>query len=935
MISSILLLLGVAISYTSFKIISGITANVASARQSGLPYYVLPFSPWNKFGQIFNGLWVPVYKLLPRKYWQDIEIMLNPRWQYVENHRLFDKIGDAFLIVSPGGIICYTDSAELIHQLTSKRETFPKPLEAYTILEQYGQNVVTLEGAAWRMHRKITSASFNEKNTALVFGESINQTQGVINLWLGPDGMGNKTIRTLEQDTASLTLNIIATIGFGLKILWPGQSFPPDADPRLAKYATQEAPEGHSMSFVNALGRTLDNLILLLIVPKWILGIVPSKRAKQALDAESNFVHYMNEFLQEKIEDVRQGNNSDKGLDIMGSLVRSSYSDKLEDASKTGGSAKKDGKITTLKDSEIIGNAFINIVAGHETTANVLHFALVELATHPASQRRLQKEVDSMLGGQDPATWDYETVINPLFASMVGATVNETLRLVPPVVDIPKMVSPSQDQPVTINGERYLLPRKAGVGMVTAAAQRNPRYWPTKPSKITGAATDVEDFVPERWFQTDASSDSTAVEGADTEDFGGYTGSDTSAQLYRPPRGAFIPFSDGARACLGRRIALVELVSVLAVIFQKYSIELAVDEWASDEKVAVMSREEKAQVYKIAQDKSREIVQGATSLITLKLHGNQHVPIRMKQDLELALDEYLAENAATFSSDPKLANYYSSRARTVGSPVKKDLDGPIEKLKVSRRRATKAPEELAPPESDEEPSSTSTAVARTPGRALSLASRIPLPATPADVADAVDRSAVAVRTRVVSLYKESGISEATHATRASLSTVSSVLFAISAFELYFLRPEILADRYAFTIPAISFLGSRDYPVFVPDMFLLLTSSFWSPALLWAFTSSILPSFVGYFVNLNSGAHNGRVTRRSAPAPDSVIDPLTFSIVKAVISYVVYGQGVTFGGWIDETSIARINTAIYGGYKGVLVGTAISGIFSIYDAVLKK
>ncbi|KAI1389971.1 uncharacterized protein F4822DRAFT_428319 [Hypoxylon trugodes] len=326
--------------------------------------------------------------------------------------------------------------------------------------------------------------------------------------------------------------------------------------------------------------------------------------------------------------------------------------------------------------------------------------------------------------------------------------------------------------------------------------------------------------------------------------------------------------------------------------------------------------------------------QRKTDLTELAQHtGLKNFEALKKPELELALDEYLAENSTQFSSDPKLANYYSSRARTVGSPVKRDApDGAVERLKVAKRRATKAAEEIIAPESEDEPTSTSTAIARTPGRALSLASRIPLPATPADVAEAVDRSTVAVRTRVVSLYKESGITEATHATRESLSTVTSVLFAVAAFELYFLRPEILADRYAFTIPAISFLGTKDFPVFVPDMFLLLTSSFWSPALLWAFTSSILPSITGYFINL-SVSHPARVGRRNAHA--SVVDPLAFSIAKALISYVVYGQGITFGGWIDETSIARINTAIYGGYKGILTGTAITGILSIYDAVLKK
>ncbi|KAJ8124149.1 hypothetical protein ONZ43_g53 [Nemania bipapillata] len=308
-----------------------------------------------------------------------------------------------------------------------------------------------------------------------------------------------------------------------------------------------------------------------------------------------------------------------------------------------------------------------------------------------------------------------------------------------------------------------------------------------------------------------------------------------------------------------------------------------------------------------------------------------------KVELELALDEFLAENTATFQSDPKLANYYASRARTIGSPIKKDVDGPAEKPKVARRRVTKAAEEvIAPAESsEEEPSSTSTAIAHTPARALSLASRIPLPATPADVADAVDRSTVALRNRVASVYMESGITEATHATRETLSSVNAVLFAISAFELYFLRPEILADRYAFTIPAVSFLGTSDYAVFVPDMFLLLTASFWSPALLWAFTSSILPSISGYFINMAGSAPRGRLARRTTPVSDTLVDPLTFSVVKALISFVVYGQGVTFGGWINEVSIARINSAVYGGYKGLLAGAAISGIFSFYDAVLKK
>jgi hypothetical protein len=228
------------------------------------------------------------------------------------------------------------------------------------------------------------------------------------------------------------------------------------------------------------------------------------------------------------------------------------------------------------------------------------------------------------------------------------------------------------------------------------------------------------------------------------------------------------------------------------------------------------------------------------------------------------------------------------------------------------------------------------ALVQTPGRALSLAQRIPLPATPADVVSAVDRGTLAIRDRAASLYEESGIVEKTEKVREGLSNIKSILLATQLFELYFLRPEVLSDRYAFSIPAISFLGTNDYPVHLPDMFLILTAGFWSPVLLHLATSWILPAIAGYFFNLSAANHHhpGR-GRARASQPDYTIDPLTFSIAKALITFVIYNQGVTFGGLVNEVSVARINSALYGGWKGVVTGSAIVGLSALYDAVLKK
>lgn len=85
-----------------------------------------------------------------------------------------------------------------------------------------------------------------------------------------------------------------------------------------------------------------------------------------------------------------------------------------------------------------------------------------------------------------------------------------------------------------------------------------------------------------------------------------------------------------------------------------------------------------------------------------------------KSELELALEEYLTQNAPRFTNDPKVAAFYMSRTRTAGSPIKrelpspvkkdismpikKDIDSPMEKpLKVPRRRTTRVMEDTAVP----------------------------------------------------------------------------------------------------------------------------------------------------------------------------------------------------------------------------------------------
>ncbi|GAB1315066.1 Cytochrome P450 monooxygenase [Madurella fahalii] len=617
----VLVAIGAAAAVAVYTYISNLWRNILKARKTGLVYIVLPWSPINLLWQLTFRLWVPLIKLLPKAVWEDRLFVMIPDWAYRTGQEYFERLGtESFIAVSPGEMLLYTQHPEVIHRMTQRRDAFPKDVARYGVLSMFGHNVLTTEGALWRMHRKVTSASFNEKNAAHTFAEAIAQTRGMLDMYLGPDGERTgttKTITSLEHDTMTWALNIIGYVGFGLRLLWPGQRLPRDIDPKMAKYGSLEPPEGHTMTFADSLAATLERIVTILIMPTVLLKYLPFNFFRRVYEAKVNYLQYMDEFLRDKIEEARRGGSGKEGMDIMGQLVQSKYGQKASSS-------------MTLQDSDIIGNAFIMIVAGHETTANTLHFALVELANNPATQRRLQKDIDALFGTTDPAEWDYEKYVNPMMASHIGACVYETLRMMPPVTGIPKVVSHDADQTITIDGRTHVLHAGLSCSLLAVCAQRNPRWWPGPPGG--GKESDLDAFVPERWYRTATTNGAESKNEEDIDDkgdYGGFQGSDVSASLYRPVRGSYIPFSDGPRSCLGRRIAMVEMNAALAVIFQQYSIELAVEEWASDEEVERMSPAERREVYAKAQAKSRETLRQANSVLTLKLHGGKHIPLRI------------------------------------------------------------------------------------------------------------------------------------------------------------------------------------------------------------------------------------------------------------------------------------------------------------------
>lgn len=316
-----------------------------------------------------------------------------------------------------------------------------------------------------------------------------------------------------------------------------------------------------------------------------------------------------------KAQVISRDNNG--GIDLFDALIR--------------GSGITESNGANVKKSDLLGNAFVVMLAGHETTANTLHFSLIFLAMNLTSQKRLQEDIDQIFGGKPMDDWKYEKHFQKLFGSMAAAVMNETLRLLQPIINIPKSTAPGKPQQINMDGQQYTIPGGAHI-FLSASVHRNPKYWPV-PENYTDpeGIPDVDRFRPERWLVETKLSDSFVDINYDDEELRGPSGEDTSAELFKPVKGSYIPFSDGFRSCIGRRFAQVEILAVLAAIFSQYSVELAVDDFATDEEVEKLPKgsKERREIYKKAEDRAKDSLKNkVASIITLQLRGAS-IPIRL------------------------------------------------------------------------------------------------------------------------------------------------------------------------------------------------------------------------------------------------------------------------------------------------------------------
>ncbi|KUM77154.1 cytochrome P450 [Streptomyces curacoi] len=171
---------------------------------------------------------------------------------------------------------------------------------------------------------------------------------------------------------------------------------------------------------------------------------------------------------------------------------------------------------------QVCDEVLAHLIAGHESTATSLAWALLLLAGDPAVTERVRTEIDTAVGDRAPEDADLARM------PLLRAVFLEALRLYPPAWTIMRATG----RPSVVGGVR--IPAGAVLLVSPYGVQRSERWF-----------EGPDEFRPERWLG------------------GGRNGD---------PKYTFFPFGGGRRSCPGRQLALVTGGVVLTRVLQGFSL---------------------------------------------------------------------------------------------------------------------------------------------------------------------------------------------------------------------------------------------------------------------------------------------------------------------------------------------------------------------------
>ncbi|KDQ08642.1 hypothetical protein BOTBODRAFT_645444 [Botryobasidium botryosum FD-172 SS1] len=410
-----------------------------------------------------------------------------------------------------GGPVVIVSSMEMMQQVLGYSDDFDKPLPRTPGSSLFGANVAMLQKEPWKKHRRVLNPAFSKKLYLLVWKESTRMFRDMVDAeaW---DKQQSVDIPLLSDLTSKFALNIVASCAFDFHSTW----------------SDSIASAGNEMTLQKCLKVILDNIAVRFLAPTWAYSVFPFgalKRVDTAFSTIFGFMRTQIALRREKIvsEDVTSEDTQGKNT-IFHNIVR----------------ANMDGGKFAFDEKEVIGNTFVMLFAGHETTARTLNSLLPLLALYEGEQDKIYQEIEQVLpDGRDPTFEDFESF------TQIRKCIQEAMRLYPPVVALVREAMHDVQLDVTnkVTGEKdHSVVLKKGTQVIVniLGIHYNPRHFP-----------DPETFKPSRWDDDSTSSD------------------------------AFGAFGQGPRACIGRKFSLTEATCFVAMLLRDWRVEVDLTEGES------------------------------------------------------------------------------------------------------------------------------------------------------------------------------------------------------------------------------------------------------------------------------------------------------------------------------------------------------------------
>ncbi|XP_057785807.1 cytochrome P450 734A1 [Salvia miltiorrhiza] len=357
--------------------------------------------------------------------------------------------------------------------LMNSSGSFQKPKLNPSSKALFGDGLVNLQGERWDVHRRITAQAFHMERVKGWIPEMAASIEDMLKKWEVERAEKSELEMDVHKQLQHLSADIISRTAFGSSY---------EEGNRIFQLQEQQV------------GLTLQALRSVYIPG---FRFLPTKKNKMRwrLDQETR------QSIRKSIEKSQGNSNS------LLTLLMSPYEN-------------EDGVEEKLDTQEIIDECKTFYFAGKETTANLLTWVLLLLASHQDWQTRARDEVLATCRGDTHPT--AETISHLKIVSMI---LNETLRLYPPAVALNRQAS----EDVKLGS--LDIPGGTEIYIAMTAVHHDTEIW----------GDDANEFNPLRFSEP------------------------------RKHPASFFPFGLGPRICVGQNLAIVEAKLVLAMILQHYS----------------------------------------------------------------------------------------------------------------------------------------------------------------------------------------------------------------------------------------------------------------------------------------------------------------------------------------------------------------------------